>query len=358
MKETRFNMRNKEILLAILGSVMLLSLTACGHGNNQQGSMASDEQPNRTVEDTTSNSATGSTTPDEADIYLDDNANIIGSDLRAKIDLYNANWKNITGEVVALTIVDTPSTSIDTEATRVRENLGLSDKDSVLCVTTSGDSFLSIGSESKLNEAGITLNLDNSLSLTDAIASKYEEMNTFYMNNESSTNEATGASGSSSASTDWTTDAKNIYNNFEDVAAKNGLIAIDVSDRNQEVYPGASVWQASNGTISFLMVSGEDDASDYFWYYYYDMLINGAAKGTFTQKYVPSDLSQPRSVSGTLDEDSVEPSTTTETPQVYFRCDKVGNVAICGSSTSADDASTIDDIFSQLGVPENNNIVY
>ena len=88
------------------------------------------------------------------------------------------------------------------------------------------------------------------------------------------------------------------------------------------------------------------------------MLINGAAKGTFTQKYVPSDLSQPRSVSGTLDEDSVEPSTTTETPQVYFRCDKVGNVAICGSSASADDASTIDDIFSQLGVPENNNIVY
>lgn len=351
-------MRNKKMLLAILGGIMLLSLTACGHGNNQQGSMTSDEQPNSTVEDTTNDNTTGSTTPDEADIYLDDNANIIGSDLRAKIDLYNANWKNITGEVVALTIVDTPSTSIDAEATRVRENLGLSDKDSVLCVTTSGDSFLSIGSESKLNEAGITLNLDNSLPLADAIASKYEEMNTFYMNSETSSNEATGSSGTSSTSTDWSTDAKNIYNNFEDVAAKNGLIAIDVSDLNQEVYPGASVWQASNGTISFLMVSGEDDASDYFWYYYYDMLINGAAKGTFTQKYVPSDLSQPRSVSGTLDEDSVEPSTTTENPQVYFRCDKVGNVAICGSSTSADDASTIDDIFSQLGIPENNNIVY
>lgn len=215
-------MRNKEILLAILGSVMLLSLTACGHGNNQQGSMASDEQPNSTVEDTTNDSTTGNTTPDEADVYLEDNANIIGSDLRAKIDLYNANWKNITGEVVALTIVDTPSTSIDSEAARVRENLGLSDKDSVLCVATSGDSFLSIGSESKLNKAGITLNLDNSLPLADAIASKYEEMNTFYMNSETSSNEATGASGSSSASTDWTTDAKNIYNNFEDVAAKTG----------------------------------------------------------------------------------------------------------------------------------------
>ena len=80
--------------------------------------MASDEQPSNTVEDTTNDSTTGNTTPDEADVYLEDNANIIGSDLRAKIDLYNANWKNITGEVVALTIVDTPSTSIDSEASR------------------------------------------------------------------------------------------------------------------------------------------------------------------------------------------------------------------------------------------------
>ena len=106
------------------------------------------------------------------------------------------------------------------------------------------------------------------------------------------------------------------------------------------------------------MVNGSDDAADYFWYFYYDKLINGAAKGKFTQKYVPSDLSQPRSVAGTLDSDSIEESSTTEDPQVYFRCDKIGGLAICGSSTSADDASLIDDIFSQLGVPENNNIVY
>lgn len=351
-------MRNKKILLAILGGIMLLSLTACGHGNNQQGSMDSDEQPSSTVEDTTNDSTTGNTTPDEADVYLDDSANIIGSDLRAKIDLYNANWKNITGEVVALTIVDTPSTSIDAEAARVRENLGLSDKDSVLCVATSGDSFLSIGSESKLNEAGITLNLDNGLPLADAIASKYEEMNTFYMNSEASSNESTGSSVSSSPSTDWTTDAKNIYNNFEDVAAKNGLQAVDISGENQTVYPGASLWQASNGRINLFIISGSDDAADYFWYEYYDKLINGAAKGKFTQKYVPSDLSQPRSVSGTLDEGSIEPSGITIDPFVYFRCDKVGNVAICGASTNADDASTIDNIFSQLGVPENNNIVY
>lgn len=346
----------KKLLSAILSGAMLLSLTACGH-SDKKGNSDTDTQQGSAVEDTTANSGngTGSVSPEDADIYLDDNANIISSDLRAKVDLYNANWSNLAGEVVALTVVETPTTSIDAEAERVRQNLGLHNQDSVLCVATSGDSFLSIGETSRLNEANITLNLDNGLPLADAIAAKYEEMNDFYM---SSGSETASDSNTSTDSTEWDQDVKNIYDNFQDVSVKNGLIAIDVSEYNQEVYPGASIWQASDGNVSLLMVNGSDDAADYFWYFYYDKLINGSAKGKFTQKYVPTDLSQPRSVAGTLDEDSIEESTTTENPQVYFRCDKIGGLAICGSSTSADDASLIDDIFSQLGVPENNNIVY
>lgn len=346
----------KKLLSAILSGAMLLSLTACGH-SDKKGNSDTDTQQGSAVEDTTTNSGngTGSVSPEDADIYLDDNANIIGSDLRAKVDLYNANWSNLAGEVVALTVVETPTTSIDAEAERVRQNLGLRSQDSVLCVATSGDSFLSIGETSRLNEANITLNLDNGLPLADAIAAKYEDMNDFYM---SSGSETASDSNTSTDSTEWDQDVKNIYDNFQDVSVKNGLIAIDVSEYNQEVYPGASIWQASDGNVSLLMVNGSDDAADYFWYFYYDKLINGSAKGKFTQKYVPTDLSQPRSVAGTLDEDSIEESTTTENPQVYFRCDKIGGLAICGSSTSADDASLIDDIFSQLGVPENNNIVY
>ena len=346
----------KKLLSAILSGAMLLSLTACGH-SDKKGNSDTDTQQGSAVEDTTANSGngTGSVSPEDADIYLDDNANIISSDLRAKVDLYNANWSNLTGEVVALTVVETPTTSIDAEAERVRQNLGLHNQDSVLCVATSGDSFLSIGETSRLNEANITLNLDNGLPMADAIAAKHEEMNDFYM---SSGSETASDSNTSTDSTEWDQDVKNIYDNFQDVSVKNGLIAIDVSEYNQEVYPGASIWQASDGNVSLLMVNGSDDAADYFWYFYYDKLINGAAKGKFTQKYVPTDLSQPRSVAGTLDEDSIEESSTTENPQVYFRCDKIGGLAICGSSTSADDASLIDDIFSQLGVPENNNIVY
>lgn len=346
----------KKLLSAILSGAILLSLTACGH-SDKKGNSDTDTQQGSAVEDTTANSGngTGSVSPEDADIYLDDNANIISSDLRAKVDLYNANWSNLAGEVVALTVVETPTTSIDAEAERVRQNLGLHNQDSVLCVATSGDSFLSIGETSRLNEANITLNLDNGLPLADAIAAKYEEMNDFYM---SSGSETASDSNTSTDSTEWDQDVKNIYDNFQDVSVKNGLIAIDVSEYNQEVYPGASIWQASDGNVSLLMVNGSDDAADYFWYFYYDKLINGAAKGKFTQKYVPTDLSQPRSVAGTLDEDSIEESSTTENPQVYFRCDKIGGLAICGSSTSADDASLIDDIFSQLGVPENNNIVY
>lgn len=346
----------KKLLSAILSGAMLLSLTACGH-SDKKGNSDTDTQQGSAVEDTTANSGngTGSVSPEDADIYLDDNANIISSDLRAKVDLYNANWSNLAGEVVALTVVETPTTSIDAEAERVRQNLRLHNQDSVLCVATSGDSFLSIGETSRLNEANITLNLDNGLPLADAIAAKYEEMNDFYM---SSGSETASDSNTSTDSTEWDQDVKNIYDNFQDVSVKNGLIAIDVSEYNQEVYPGASIWQASDGNVSLLMVNGSDDAADYFWYFYYDKLINGAAKGKFTQKYVPTDLSQPRSVAGTLDEDSIEESSTTENPQVYFRCDKIGGLAICGSSTSADDASLIDDIFSQLGVPENNNIVY
>lgn len=346
----------KKLLSAILSGAMLLSLTACGR-SDKKGNSDTDTQQGSAVEDTTANSGngTGSVSPEDADIYLDDNANIISSDLRAKVDLYNANWSNLAGEVVALTVVETPTTSIDAEAERVRQNLGLHNQDSVLCVATSGDSFLSIGETSRLNEANITLNLDNGLPLADAIAAKYEEMNDFYM---SSGSETASDSNTSTDSTEWDQDVKNIYDNFQDVSVKNGLIAIDVSEYNQEVYPGASIWQASDGNVSLLMVNGSDDAADYFWYFYYDKLINGAAKGKFTQKYVPTDLSQPRSVAGTLDENSIEESSTTENPQVYFRCDKIGGLAICGSSTSADDASLIDDIFSQLGVPENNNIVY
>lgn len=352
-------MRNsRKVFLPILGSLLLLTMTACGHSNNQQGSTDSSSLASSTIEDSSNIDHTNSITPADADTYLDDTADIIGSDLRERIDLYNANWKNIAGEVVALTVVDTPATSIDAEADRIRENLNLAAHDSVLCVATSGDSFLSVGSESMLNDANITLNLDNGLPLADAIASKYEEINTFYMNSSAASKNNDAADSSMATSAKWDTDAKTIYNNFEDVSSKNGLIAIDVSNLNQETYPGASIWQASNGKVSLLMISGTDDAADYFWYYYYDMLINGAAKGTFTQKYVPSDLSQPRSVSGTLDDDSIVQSTTTENPQVYFRCDKVGGLAICGSSTSADDASLIDNIFSQLGVPENNNIIY
>lgn len=346
----------KKLLSAILSGAMLLSLTACGH-SDKKGNSNTDTQQGSAVEDTTTNpgNETGSISPEDTDIYLEDNANIIGSDLRAKVDLYNANWSNLAGEVVALTVVETPTTSIDAEAERVRQNLGLRSQDSVLCVATSGDSFLSIGETSRLNEANITLNLDNGLPLADAIAAKYEEMNDFYI---SSGSETASDGNTSTVSTEWGQDVKNIYDNFQDVSVKNGLIAIDVSEYNQDVYPGASIWQASDGNVSLLMVNGSDDAADYFWYFYYDKLINGAAKGKFTQKYVPSDLSQPRSVAGTLDTDSIEESSTTEDPQVYFRCDKIGGLAICGSSTSADDASLIDDIFSQLGVPENNNIVY
>lgn len=346
----------KKLLSAILSGAMLLSLTACGH-SDKKGNSDTDTQQGSAVEDTTTNPGNGtdSVSPEDADIYLDDNANIISSDLRAKVDLYNANWSNLAGEVVALTVVETPTTSIDAEAERVRQNLGLHSQDSVLCVATSGDSFLSIGETSRLNEANITLNLDNGLPLADAIAAKYEEMNDFYM---SSGSETASDSNTSTDSTEWDQDVKNIYDNFQDVSAKNGLVAIDVSGFNQDAYPGASIWQASDGNVSLLMVNGSDDAADYFWYFYYDKLINGAAKGKFTQKYVPTDLSQPRSVAGTLDTDSIEESSTTENPQVYFRCDKIGGLAICGSSTSADDASLIDDIFSQLGVPENNNIIY
>ena len=351
----------KKLLSAILGSAMLLSLTACGHSDKKDNS-DTDTQQGSAMEDTTANygNGTGSVSPEDADIYLDDNANIISSDLRAKVDLYNANWSNLAGEVVALTVVETPTSSIDAEAERARQNLGLRSQDSVLCVATSGDSFLSIGATARLNEANITLNLDNGLPLADAIEAKYEEMNNFYMSSGKNADESGTVSddNTDTTSTEWDQDVKNIYDNFQDVSVKNGLIAIDVSEYNQDVYPGASIWQASDGNVSLLMVNGSDDAADYFWYFYYDKLINGAAKGKFTQKYVPTDLSQPRSVTGTLDEDSIEESTTTENPQVYFRCDKIGGLAICGSSTSADDASLIDDIFSQLGVPENNNIVY
>lgn len=129
-----------------------------------------------------------------------------------------------------------------------------------------------------------------------------------------------------------------------------------MSDYNQENYPGATVWQASNGGITTFCISGSRDDAESFWLFYYDKLINGAADGKFTQKYVPSDLDQPRSVYGYMAEP--DDSDSTADPIIYYRADLIGDVCVTASATDESQVDTITQFFNTIGVPQNENVVY
>lgn len=134
-----------------------------------------------------------------------------------------------------------------------------------------------------------------------------------------------------------------VFAAFPQYMDANGFIQVDVSDMNQEMYPGAKVLQAGDGTCEFYIISGTTDDADNFWFFYYNDALHNAEAGDFLQKYVPEDMSQPRSVAATVN-------------GVYFRSDIIGGVAIVGSA-QPELAGYIDQVFTELGVPENNNIV-
>lgn len=339
----------------MLAGTMALSLCACG-GKAPEKSVAP-EMPKTTAQEEIVKKS-----PAEMSKYIyEQDTAILDDDIRAQINLHNANWHNLCGETVALGIYSTmdEGASITDMAQKTGDELGLTAKDAVLVVITdTGDNYLGVGEESMLNEADITLTLTQGYDdLKAGILAKYLELNEYYMFNTKPAEPTTPTEKESEGPTKESTDqsiANDIIANFEQTMTDAGYIVIDVSDFNQEVYPDAKVVQAGNGHITFYILQGSADDTDNFWFFYYNKLLEFAPSGKFTQKYVPSDLTQPKSVYGTaveVGEDGAETS-------IYYRADCIENMCIAASAAEDSYASSIDDLFESLGVPKNDNIVY
>ena len=290
-------------------------------------------------------------TPNDMSNYISDTDGFLSDNTKEQIDLYNANWKNAYNQVVAVAVSDTEMAAGD--LTALKDQLGLTDRDSVIVVQSDTEGTVFFGENSPL----LTSKIDTKISSTDdtnlqsAILAKLAKMQN-YLN----TFVETPDSGERKTLAEWEQLGTQIFENYQNTVSAYGLLAADVSGYNQEIYPGASVWQASSGGITTFCISGSRDDAESFWQFYYDKLINGAANGKFTQKYVPSDLNQPRSVYGYMEKG--EESSSKEDPIIYYRADIVGNVCVTASATDESQIETITQFFNAIGVPENDNIVY
>ena len=137
--------------------------------------------------------------------------------------------------------------------------------------------------------------------------------------------------------------AEKVFNNFQQTMENKGYVCLDVSEMNQGTYPGATVLQGGDENLTYYILSGTANDADTFWFFYYNMALQSAEDGTFIQKYVPEDMNQPRSVMAVVD-------------GKYFRCDIIGAVTVVGQSVPSY-ATSIDETFADMGVPENLNKV-
>lgn len=289
-------------------------------------------------------------TPEDMASYIQDSNSLIAEDTQKQIQLYNANWKNAYNQVVAIAITtEDPSESL---AKGLRTQMDLADRDSIILIKPDGIGVLDIGSESPLCNSKIATDMKTSSDdIQSIILSKFAEINEYlsiYVNPVNSEGRKSFA--------EWEETGAQIFENYQNTVSAFNLLAADVSDYNQENYPGATVWQASNGGITTFCISGSRDDAESFWLFYYDKLINGAADGKFTQKYVPSDLDQPRSVYGYMAEP--DDSDSTADPIIYYRADLIGDVCVTASATDESQVDTITQFFNTIGVPQNENVVY
>lgn len=336
--------------ITIAGAVVIVIGVGTGIGLVRHHQLSAADAVSSYSEENTANTES-SYTQEDMNSYVSDADSLLTEDTKQRLDLYNANWKNVYDQVVAVIVNDTDMTE-DT-VTALKSQLGLTDRDSIVILKSSGEGNLYFGDESPLLTSKISTKLSVSADsdLQNTVITKFAEIQEYL----TAFVETTTSSDDRKTLAEWEQEGAQIFENYQNAVSDYGLLAVDVSEYNQEIYPGATVWQASNGGITTFCISGSRDDAESFWQFYYDKLINGAANGKFTQKYIPSDLDQPRSVYGYMTVSDA--SSTTEDPIIYYRADIIGDICITASATEESQVETITQFFNAIGVPENNNIV-
>lgn len=123
--------------------------------------------------------------------YIWDEAGVLSSSQEESICLYNANWDQRYGSIVAVAAVSSVNGPIDDYAYDLGEEIELGSPDGILVIDVSAkDAYLAVGPDYPLSDGQITSYLDQSLyeyvqggRYGDGVLNLFGNLNQYYVNN-------------------------------------------------------------------------------------------------------------------------------------------------------------------------------
>ena len=123
--------------------------------------------------------------------YIWDEAGALSSSQEERICLYNANWDQRYGSIIAVAAVSSVNGPIDDYAYDLGEEIELEAPDGILVIDVSGkDAYLAVGPDYPLSDGQITSYLDRSLyeyiqsgKYGEGVLNLFEDLNEYYVNN-------------------------------------------------------------------------------------------------------------------------------------------------------------------------------
>lgn len=123
--------------------------------------------------------------------YIWDEAGVLSSSLEETICLYNANWNQRYGSIIAVAAVSSVDGSIDDYAYDLGEEIDLGASDGILVIDTSAkDAYLAVGPDHPMTDREITDYMDNHLyrsvqsgDYSGGVLSLFGYLNEYYVTN-------------------------------------------------------------------------------------------------------------------------------------------------------------------------------
>lgn len=328
-------------------------------------------------------------TSEDVDAYevvmIEDTNDLLSDKTKRVVSIYNASWdKKYQERVYITTAEEDADQKAWAEAKRENDDV-IRDTDTVIVLDVyGGDAYVDVGAKSILKDSALTEPLSSSIGTVDEMVMLFfQNADVFYTNyakqNGDENAELTDVSSfmqkeEEAKSEEEPTDPEETEDpeaaakaeeerqnklatyqemadataaSFESVAGSFGLLAIDVSQFNQDVYPNSKIVQAGDGHVDIYMAYGDRDEAETFWAYSYNDALANADTGTFEQRYNPGDLDMPRSVEGVVDGN-------------HIKCILYGNIAILAETKETDPQywSLIELVLDALDVPEIPTVVY
>lgn len=123
--------------------------------------------------------------------YIWDEAGVLSSKNEESICLYNANWNQRYGSIIAVAAVKSVSGAIDDYAYDLGEEIGLGASDGILVIDVSAkDAYLAVGPDYPMTDSEVTSYMDSGLydyvqsgRTGDGVINLFGKINSFYVNN-------------------------------------------------------------------------------------------------------------------------------------------------------------------------------